>query len=469
MNLTQSALFFAKLRKLTVTLETETDKLRAAFENRNSDSDSESTTRGMRAYDELNYEVINMKGQIQDQVAQQKAGMDEVSSFLKNYDVMLQKLLEDINILKGHWEKYGFQVPKNTKTANQEALNENENQQLEEEEGNHKESGEESSFEKPVVSVADCLRTPQLCDFGLSEDQLKRALTGAKRCSEVPPMPKMSLLHPSLNTPVPPFMAITPKPTLQMGKDELLTPQMNDFGISKHTMCLNNDFTMARRQKHFGKPQKPQENLEPPVNSLMESLKAKDSPEPPVFRTPGLKIKKTHVSTSVENISDLESPSYPANMPPTPEVPAFQTPYMNRLISTKKSQRKPEPIKMQKPTPPHVPFTSKRIWECDVPDLLVEHMDDQIPEMPNLESNLGNSLQTRSAKMRKKVSGHENPTFSPLDLDGPTQEFNLETPCVRRVYEELSTPEMPDLSSVTQDICKVRAYLYSSENILQLF
>lgn len=75
----------------------------------------------------------------------------------------------------------------------------------------------------------------------------------------------------------------------------------------------------------------------------------------------------------------------------------------------------------------------------------------------------------RSAKMRKKVSGHENPTFSPLDLDGPTQEFNLETPCVRRVYEEMSTPEMPDLSSVTQDICKVRAYLYSSENILQLF
>lgn len=42
-----------------------------------------------------------------------------------------------------------------------------------------------------------------------------------------------------------------------------------------------------------------------------------------------------------------------------------------------------------------------------------------------------------------------------LDLDGPTQEFNLGTPCVRRVYEEPSTPEMPDLSSVTQDICKL--------------
>lgn len=42
-----------------------------------------------------------------------------------------------------------------------------------------------------------------------------------------------------------------------------------------------------------------------------------------------------------------------------------------------------------------------------------------------------------------------------LELDGRTQEFNLGTPRLRADLEDPSTPEMPDLSSITQDICKV--------------
>lgn len=46
-------------------------------------------------------------------------------------------------------------------------------------------------------------------------------------------------------------------------------------------------------------------------------------------------------------------------------------------------------------------------------------------------------------------------TINGLEMDGPTQEFSLGTPRLRTYYQEPSTPEMPDLSSVTQDICKV--------------
>ena len=42
-----------------------------------------------------------------------------------------------------------------------------------------------------------------------------------------------------------------------------------------------------------------------------------------------------------------------------------------------------------------------------------------------------------------------------LELDGQTQEFSLRTPCLRTTLEEPSTPEMPDLSCITQDVCKV--------------
>ncbi|XP_026232655.1 uncharacterized protein LOC113173460 [Anabas testudineus] len=84
--------------------------------------------------------------------------------------------------------------------------------------------------------------------------------------------------------------------------------------------------------------------------------------------------------------------------------------------------------------------------------------DRQIPEMPSLESVLGNSLQSKNAKILKKASEFEKTSKEPtvsLELDGPTQEFSLGTPRIRMDYQEPSTPEMPDLSSVTQDICKL--------------
>ncbi|XP_055086526.1 spindle and kinetochore-associated protein 3 [Periophthalmus magnuspinnatus] len=478
--------FFAQLRKLAITFETETTKLQSAFENRKSDDDdsSESTARGVRAYHELNCEVQNVKGQIQDNVALQKTNVDEVSRFIKDCEVKQQKLSEDLNVIKAYWEKYGYRPPQQTTNhasdylPKEEEATEEEYQSSEEVGEHQQETERESSPEKPAAPLPDPMRTPQLSDFGLSEVQLKRALAGGEWCAEVPQMPEMILPHPALNTPAPPAMAFTPKRALRMDEEELLTPQMHDFGISEHTMCFNNDFTMDLRLKSFEKTKKPQQNfIEPPVNPLLESIQANDdleSPEPPVFCTPGLKIKKTHPTT--ETSSDLESPSCPAILPSTPEVPAFQTPYVNRLLSTKKSERKPEPIKMESdndskvcniPTPPHGGEASKRSWEYNVPHLGTEDMmASEMPEMPNLESNLGNSLQIRSANMQKKVYSHEKPIVSVLDLDGPTQDFNLGTPCVRRNYEEPSTPEMPDLSSVTQDICKLvsQAHMRKSSN-----
>lgn len=125
--------------------------------------------------------------------------------------------------------------------------------------GGEEESQEESAVSSSSVGpppLTDLLRTPQLSDFGLSEMQLRRNLAGAEWCAEVPPMPEMSLPHPTLNTPAPPPMPITPKCALRMDEDELQTPQMHDFGISEHTMCLNNDFTMDLFRKNVEKPQR---------------------------------------------------------------------------------------------------------------------------------------------------------------------------------------------------------------------
>lgn len=76
------------------------------------------------------------------------------------------------------------------------------------------------------------------------------------------------------------------------------------------------------------------------------------------------------------------------------------------FVSFSQSGRQSEPIHMQTddgltselPTPPRNRETNfKRTWEYDVPELSTFVVEDkQMPEMPNLESILGNSLRSVS-------------------------------------------------------------------------
>ncbi|XP_028249701.1 SKA complex subunit 3 isoform X2 [Parambassis ranga] len=477
--------FFAKLKKLAKTLESETAKLQDSFENRNNrEDDSEAAAKAIQVYHELNSDVGNTKGEIQGHLAQQKARASDVGKFIKACTVIEQKVSKDIQALKQQWDKYGYQAPGTTKLPTKpkvaEVEHEDEDETNSAEEGSREEDEGNDLSSPPKVEppIVDILKTPQPADFGLSEIDLKRALARAKNCSDVSPMPVVSIPQLSLQTPAPP-MALTPKWALRMEDAELQTPQMRDFGISEHTLCLNNDFTMDLFRKNAEISLRPPQDLPvPPVNSLIESLQTKvdtlESPEPPELYTLDLKIKKTnsHCSPPAQSNNDPESPCCPDNLLATPEVPVFQTPFLNRLVSTNKSAPQPEPVNthanddddesqtFELPTPPHNGRNgSKCTWEYNVPDISGLGMEDmEIPEMPKLESVFGKSLQNRNAKNLKIDPGEEmtkDPTVSILELDGPTQEFSLGTPRIRMNYGEFGTPEMPDFTSVTQDICKL--------------
>lgn len=58
------------------------------------------------------FRLLWFQGQIQEQLAEQKAKESEVSSFIKEYKEMQEKISQDIHRLKEHWEKYGYQAPK---------------------------------------------------------------------------------------------------------------------------------------------------------------------------------------------------------------------------------------------------------------------------------------------------------------------------------------------------------------------
>ncbi|KAF7649161.1 hypothetical protein LDENG_00145780 [Lucifuga dentata] len=436
-----TASFFTKLRKLAVTMETETAKLKLAFEKRNDSGDSETAAKTLRAYHEMNGDVMKLKGQVQDDLGRQSTQEERVRCFIQASTVAEQRATEDINRLKGHWEKYGYQdahrAPKvngHGPEAEDEAGSGDETKSAGGEKGNQGEDGEISPAQVGPPPSVDPLRTPQLADFGLSEMQLKR-MVAKKWCPDVGPMPEIRLPPPSLNMSTPPPMPLTPRITLRMDDDELQMPQMSSFGIIEHNACLNDDFTMNLPRKKIDRTQR----QELPVGGLILNSHAKDPDAP-----------------SVPGEGDPESPDHPGKLPNTPEVPTFQTPYMKKLLSSRKCQVAEQPEPSDTPadqeictfdltTPRNQATASARTWEYDVPEVSFRGLKDkQMLSMPVLESNLGKTLQHPKELTENK-----------LELDGSTQEFSLRTPNVRGGYQELSTPEMPELSSVTLDICKL--------------
>uniref|UniRef100_A0A3Q2PLV5 Spindle and kinetochore associated complex subunit 3 n=1 Tax=Fundulus heteroclitus TaxID=8078 RepID=A0A3Q2PLV5_FUNHE len=455
--------FFSKLRKLAVTVETETERLQRAFENRgNEDSDSGQGGNNISL------------AQLLEELAEQKQQENEVSSFLKAYREMELKVSEDIHAIRTHLEKYGYRAPVcSASDATGPEAEEDETSTAAEEDANQEEderggSTPPSKLEQPVPDV---LRTPHLSDFGLSELHLKRVVSGAEWCPEVPPMPEIRLPQPSLQTPPLPPTAMTPKRALWMDDDELQMPQMHDFGISGHTLCLNNDFTMDLLRKrdlqtewNFSDAKHIHKTYWIPLYVFfLPAADSLESPELPLLCTQGFTTNKSRRDDLPSRDAREPEPPCHANLPTTPEVPAFQNPYLNRLVSTNKvkgSRICNSPHIFQLQTSPGIGTNgSKRPWEYNVPQM--SSFDLESPEMPNLESRSGRTLQ---AGQKDKAGKDGASSLCSLDLDGATQELRFGTPRIRRNYQEPSTPKMPDLSSITQDIFKVRVASFPRES-----
>ncbi|XP_067116001.1 spindle and kinetochore-associated protein 3 [Osmerus mordax] len=451
-----SARFFTKLRTLAVSLETETASLQHAHQNFDEEG---STECAVRLLHELHSEVRDMKREVGDQIAHQQAKETETRNFIKACMVLKQRSTEDIQRLQRYYEKYGYQAPKNVHKCSVDTGQDAEDPSKEnEEEGKVGEEEEEQQtppvtpMKVPPPPTSDPMRTPQLSDFGLSEIHLKNVLGVSGFSCDTVPMPVMPFPYPSMTRTVHLPTPKTPKCTLRMDEDDLLTPRMEDLGISEHTMCLNNDFTMDLHRKHSSKTLSssassglkartcPVLSSTPPNPDLhsFASDEGMKTPEPPEFCTPGFMINKSHGRSS-------PSPSEPTgDMCPSPEIPAFQT-----LCKTRKDDR-------------GYPASSRgnhKAWEYEVPEMTIGCPEDKhTPETPSLESFIGSSLSVRGVGGNEAVGemGSGGPaTPCGLERDCPTQEFNLCSPRVRGEYPEPRTPEMPDFSSVTQDICKM--------------
>ncbi|CAL8342721.1 unnamed protein product [Boreogadus saida] len=444
--------FFSKLRRLAVTLETETESLLGAYKTRDEHGDDESATeRGMGAYHTLCNELADLKGEIRVRLEQQLTREEEVKRYLAACGVMQRRITNDINTLKGHYEAYGYQAPPKTHTEVKAHLPESANLGLEEGSASvtEEEDGATERKDPHLPSTPqstqppsfDALRTPKLADFGLSELALKGRLNLAHRedvmVSKSLQMPVLSFPppHSSLAMPPTPTLLMTPKCWSRTEKEVLPTPQMKDFGIAERTLHPDSD---------TGAP--------PPATSQMRT------PKPSDF-----------------GLSDADLQRIGAM--------GFQAPPMPALSFTSLQSSLAPPLS------PGVPLTPRR-------ELHMEEVEDEDEEEEELRTKmkdfglvehtlcLNNDFTMDLHRMAKRSSKQKQPQMvnltlempkmesmfcntliqrracesgdpSSLDVDGPTQEFNLRTPRVRLDYQDPSTPEMPDLSFITQDICKL--------------
>ncbi|XP_076118651.1 SKA complex subunit 3 [Alosa pseudoharengus] len=497
--------FFAKLRHLVGHLEKETAHLQETTESQSYDDTSGGAC--LATLHELQSDVRGFKSQIQQELVNSKDERAEGVSFIQTWSEKRQQVKEALDLLSSHLEQYGYkprqptQKPPaaGTECGESESQSEDGDEAGEEEEELEQDTGEDDQDaeeedgdehpeqhkdldqltpERLAPSLFTVMCTPKLTDFGLSELHLQNMLKNYAVAQDPTPMAPKGLLSP-LSAPVQPPVPKTPKCYLKLDEDAP-TPRLEDFGISEYTMRLNNDFTMDLLRKppkpSSKQPSGPVEKIPLLAPSNLVFSEYMDTPETPEIRTPGFRIvKKAPPHTPVQSChNNPDSPPNQSNDLISPELPTFETPYVRKLLSVPKDVKYDEPAS-QKPglssaveLAPALNGPRSSAFE-DIPEIPVKPCDGELqrtPEMPSLQSILGRTLQSLNVETRslsivsmagEPVPGPKEPSGPALDLqENYTQEWNLSSPRVRMEFEpEPRTPEMPDMSSITQDIFKL--------------
>ncbi|KAE8627463.1 hypothetical protein XENTR_v10007012 [Xenopus tropicalis] len=292
--------FFSKLRSLAVTLEKETGQLEQLFSSEDNEYEEESP---MRVLHDLRSDIMVLKGDFQSTLNKRLARGQELSAFIKACRVLHERTAADIEQIKETFQTYGYKPQCNANSEREQT----------QESGKPKENGVSPNkadvedlqalptLEKTASTSWDILRAPQLSDFGLAHYQLPTAWEPpkVKPCKKDPEEEKPRIM---LKDPEPMNVAKTPKCALRLEED---FSQIQHFGISDCSTNLNDDYTMALINKKFQKNQNVTENaaketcqpknlksLLATPSHLSHRMDWVDSPLPPVFCTPGLKVHK---------------------------------------------------------------------------------------------------------------------------------------------------------------------------------
>ncbi|NXI12259.1 SKA3 protein, partial [Irena cyanogastra] len=225
--------FFGKLRELALTLEKEVKQLERAMRREDADYEDESP---LAVLHDLHCEIKTQKEDVSASVGKICSEQKAVHEFMKASEILMQRNAVDLGKIRELFQKYGYKPHVKDSTAMSV-------QNKSDEEKANDVPHLSASTEKPLLAK-DPLRNPQLSDFGLSQYAFSRPWSAVKA-----PHTSARQLQSKSETPLklrtPQALPKTPKCKLKMDDYECVTPKLEHFGISEHTMCMNEDYTMS--------------------------------------------------------------------------------------------------------------------------------------------------------------------------------------------------------------------------------
>ncbi|CAH6829764.1 spindle and kinetochore-associated protein 3 isoform X1 [Phodopus roborovskii] len=354
--------FYCKLRGLAAVLDDETARLLRALDGEDSDLEDYP----MRILYDLHSEVQTLKGDVNTLLDEARLVSQESTRFIKATKVLMKKNSTDIMKLREFFQKYGYQSRDKEDSGCEHKISDSTSELAVCED--LQKPGMEGDLSDPCVpssSVSEkpLLRSPQLSDFGLERYMVSRVPNPPRAAdslkegciSETPPTKDSSVT-----------VLKTPRCALKMDDFECVTPKLEHFGISEYTMCLNEDYTMALKNRKniksspLNSANEETIGTEPVTNEnsfdipgfIVQQLEKTDaeytnSPLPPKFCTPGLKIPSPVDSTALvyknyplskpSSSSDLEVKDYAPSIlnsdkcyesfadPPSPTITSCET------------------------------------------------------------------------------------------------------------------------------------------------
>ncbi|XP_041490073.1 spindle and kinetochore-associated protein 3 isoform X1 [Microtus oregoni] len=302
--------FHSKLRGLAAVLDGETARLTLALDGEDSEDFEDSP---MRVLYDLLSEVQTLKDDVTTHLNKARLESQDSTRFIKATKVLMKKNSTDIMKLREFFQKYGYQT-RDKEDSVCELTVSDPTSELGVCEDIQKPGveGEQSEQCVPSSSVAEkpLLCSPQLSDFGLERYMVSQVPPNPPQTAESPEEECLSETPPAKDSCI--TVLKTPRCALKMDDFECVTPKLENFGISEYTMCLNEDYTMGLKNmknikssplstasgEAMGTGPVTAESSFAIPRSISQQLRKTDaeytdSPLPPKFCTPGLKIPST--------------------------------------------------------------------------------------------------------------------------------------------------------------------------------
>ncbi|NXU30936.1 SKA3 protein, partial [Thalassarche chlororhynchos] len=239
-----SRVFFGKLRALALTLEKEVRQLERALRREDTDYEDESPVRVLH---DLHCEIRTLKEDVNAGLGNSCSEKQAIHDFMKAIEILMQRNAADLGKIRELFQKYGYKPHVKDTTEEEEEINSDSTVSVQNKSGEEKADDAPhlpACPEKPLVPK-DPLRNPQLSDFGLSQYAFSRPWSAVKGQHTTNAYQENSKNRTPLKTQTPCILPKTPKCMLRMDDYECVTPKLEHFGISEHTMCMNEDYTMS--------------------------------------------------------------------------------------------------------------------------------------------------------------------------------------------------------------------------------